>query len=123
MTPGGTHAFEHRWALADAFHFHREIGKARIERRIHDLNRQLKQGLLDIPGVTVHTPVDSELSAGIIAFELEKLNVLETVTALGQQGIVATLSPYRQSYPRFAPGLINSSADIEHCLKTIKALA
>ena len=40
MTPGGFHAFEHHWALTEAFRFHMQIGKAKVAARIHDLNRQ-----------------------------------------------------------------------------------
>src|SRR5258707_9001429 len=45
MTPGGFHSFEHRWALEPAFRFHLAIGKARIARRIHELNEQCRRGL------------------------------------------------------------------------------
>ena len=37
MSPGGYHSFEHRWALREAFAFHRAIGEARVETRIHAL--------------------------------------------------------------------------------------
>jgi isopenicillin-N epimerase len=36
-SPGGFHSYEHRWALAEAFRFHRKIGKARVTARIHEL--------------------------------------------------------------------------------------
>src|SRR5436189_5914279 len=45
FSPGGFQAFEHFWALPAAFDFHQKIGTARITRRIHELNRQLKEGL------------------------------------------------------------------------------
>src|SRR5262245_59045221 len=41
MSPGGFHAFEHRWAVDVAFRLHQQIGKSRVEARIHELNRQL----------------------------------------------------------------------------------
>src|SRR5918995_4878056 len=52
MTPGGFHSFEHRWALAEAFRLHMRFGKARVERRIHALNRRLKAGLASMSHVT-----------------------------------------------------------------------
>ena len=42
MTPGGFHSFEHRWALAEAFAFHRAIGKRRVADRTRELATDLK---------------------------------------------------------------------------------
>ena len=56
LTPGGFHSFEHRWALSEAFAFHRAIGKARVAARIHDLSRRVKDGLTALPHVTLYTP-------------------------------------------------------------------
>ena len=69
-TPGGFHSFEHRWAVAQAFEFHRAIGKARIAERVHALNSRAKAAMARMPKVKVHTPMSPDLSAGIIAFEL-----------------------------------------------------
>jgi selenocysteine lyase/cysteine desulfurase len=45
ITPGGFHAFEHRWALTEAFRLHMQIGKARVAVRIHELNLNARKGL------------------------------------------------------------------------------
>lgn len=37
MTPGGFQAFDHRWALPEAFTLHRELGKANVQERSHAL--------------------------------------------------------------------------------------
>ena len=39
FTPGGYHSFEHRWALAEAFRFHLDIGKDRVAERTHARRR------------------------------------------------------------------------------------
>src|SRR4051794_9072043 len=70
VTPGGFHSFEHRWALAQAFEFHRRLGPDRVARRIRELNRQCKAGLAAMPHVTLHTPPADDLSAGIVCFEV-----------------------------------------------------
>src|SRR3954469_20685897 len=41
-TPGGYKAFEHLWALPQAFALHQGIGRARVAERTHALARQLK---------------------------------------------------------------------------------
>src|SRR5215475_871901 len=70
MATGGFHSFEHRWALGEAFTFHRAIGKARVTQRIYELNQQMKQGLAKMPHITLHTPMSQDLSAGIVCFEV-----------------------------------------------------
>src|SRR4029079_9803761 len=71
MSPGGFHTFEHRWALAEAFAFRRRIGRARAATRTHALAQRLKNGLAEVKGVRLVTPQASNLSAGIVCFEVE----------------------------------------------------
>ena len=64
ISPGGFHAFEHRWAVGAAFQLHEKIGRARVAERIRVLNDRLKQGLAEIPAVTVHTPTTARAVGG-----------------------------------------------------------
>jgi isopenicillin-N epimerase len=123
MTPGGFHSFEHRWALGEAFEFHRELGKSKVAARIHELNRQCKTGLAAMKHVTLHTPMDDALSAGIITFEVRGLSPEQVVARLLEKRIVASTTPYATSYARLAPGLLNSPAEVETALREIAALA
>jgi selenocysteine lyase/cysteine desulfurase len=123
MTPGGYHSFEHRWALAEAFDFHRQIGKARVEARIHELNQQCKEGLGSMGHVTLHTPRARELSAGIISFEVAGLTPAEVVARLHAKRIHAKVSPYRPTYARLAPAILNSAEEVEAALRAVRALA
>ncbi len=122
MTPGGFHSFEHRWALDEAFRFHLQIGKARVQKRIHSLNTLAKEALVRMPHVKLHTPLDPGLSAGIICFEVNGLSPLEVVARLHERGIIASKSPYRTSYVRIAPSLINNEEEVERTLREIRAL-
>lgn len=61
-TPGGSHTFEYRWALSEAFQFHLGIGKAEVAERTHTQATQLKEGLAGIDGVRVVTPQAAEIS-------------------------------------------------------------
>lgn len=123
MTPGGFHSFEHRWALGEAFEFHQAIGKAKVAARIAELNLQCKQGLAAMPHVTLHTPMDGSVSAGIITFEVKGLTPEEVVKRLHARHIVASSTPYATSYARLAPGLLNSASDVDTALREIRALA
>ncbi len=123
MTPGGFHSFEHRWALDRAFNLHLEIGKARIAARIHELNAQIKEGLATMPHVTLHTPRDPALSAGLVCFEVAGLRPDAVVDRLRARQIVATTTPYSPSYARLAAGLMNTPDEVETVLREVRALA
>src|ERR1700730_16865407 len=122
MSPGGFHSFEHRWALDRAFQFHQSIGKPRIAERIHSLNRQLKEGLAKMPNVTLYTPTEDELSAGIVCFDLHGIHAQQVVDALRKKKIIASVTPYKTLYARLSPGLLNSPAEVETTLAAVREL-
>jgi isopenicillin-N epimerase len=123
-TPGGFHSFEHRWALTQAFEFHRAIGKARIAERIHALNSMAKAEMAKMPKVKVHTPMSSDLSAGIIAFEVAGLSPEQVVQKLHGRGIIASVTPgfYNPLLARVAPSMLTVEEDVERTVRAIAAL-
>jgi len=123
MSPGGFHSFEHRWALPEAFNLHLQLGKAKIQERIHQLNQQTKQGLAKMSHVTLYTPSSSELSSGLVCFDVKGLKAETVVELMHKKGIIMSSTPYRQSYARFAPSLLNNEREIELALAEIRALA
>jgi len=122
MTPGGFHSFEHRWALDEAFTFHRAIGKARVTQRIYELNQQMKQGLAKMPHITLHTPMSQDLSAGIICFEVSGMTPGQVVERLRHRRIIGSVTPYATQYARLAPSLLTLPEDIEQALREILTL-
>jgi selenocysteine lyase/cysteine desulfurase len=123
MTPGGFKAFEHQWAMAEAFRFHLEIGKDRIAHRTHELNRQLKDGLAGMSHVKLYTPRDENLSCGIVCFDVDGLSAREVVSRLRQRRIIATTTPYAQSHARVSPSIRNSPEEIDIAIREIRTLA
>lgn len=123
MTPGGFHSFEHRWALDEAFKFHLAIGRDRIATRIHQLNRQLKEGLAAMKHVTLHTPMADDLSSGIVCFEVEGMIPEQVVQSLRQKKILASVTPYATKYARLAPSLLTSPEEVEKTLAAVRQLA
>lgn len=122
MTPGGFHSFEHRWAVGEAFQFHLDIGKARVQERIHALNTQAKEALDAMPHVRLYTPMSPALSAGIICFDVDGHEPTEVVAHLREGGIVASTTPYRVSYARIAPSLVNDEEEVERTVTAVAAL-
>jgi len=123
MTPGAFHDFEHRWALPEAFRLHLRIGKAQVAARIHELNRQCKEGLAKMPHVRLQTPMSDNLSAGMVCFEVEGFTPEQAVERLKKCGIVAsTTPPYKHEYARVAPSLWNTPEEVEATLRAIRSL-
>lgn len=123
MTPGGFKAFEHKWALTQAFEWQAQIGRSRIAARTHDLARQLKEGLRSIEGVTVQTPMSDQLSSGIVAFDVDGLSASAVVSRLRERKIIASAAPYAIPHVRLTPSIRNSSAEVETCVQAIRDIS
>ncbi|WP_407312736.1 aminotransferase class V-fold PLP-dependent enzyme [Pseudomonas sp. nanlin1] len=122
VSPGGFMAFENQWGTLEAFEFIQRIGRQRIAERVAELNGQLKQGLLAMPHVTLHTPLEAQHSAGIVCCEVQGRTPREVVAELKQQNIIASATPYRHSTVRFSAGIVNSPADIDKALAAMAKL-
>ncbi|VVO41758.1 aminotransferase class V-fold PLP-dependent enzyme [Pseudomonas fluorescens] len=114
MTPGGYHAFEHRWAADEAFKLHLQLGKAPVQARIHALNTELKEQLLAHPQIELVTPHSPELSAGFTFFRVKGQDS-DAVAAYMMKNRVVIDAVDRDVGPviRTAPGLLNTSAEIQ----------
>ncbi|MBJ2349119.1 MULTISPECIES: pyoverdine-tailoring periplasmic protein PvdN [Pseudomonas] len=114
MTPGGYHAFEHRWAADEAFKLHLQLGKAEVQARIHALNSYLKKHLLALPQIELVTPLSPELSAGFTFFRVKDRKSDEIAAYLMHNRVVAD-AVHRDAGPvvRTAPGLLNTEAEID----------
>jgi isopenicillin-N epimerase len=122
MTPGGFHSLEYRWALCNAFEWMLKLGKEAVCQRVHQLNRRCKEGLAAMRHITLHTPMSDDLSAGIISFEIKGMSTEEAVKKLKEKKVIATASPYKTSWVRFTPGLINSEKEIDKALEVVQSL-
>lgn len=123
MTPGGFHAFEHQWAMGAAFAMHQAMGRARVAARIRELNDRLKASLAENRKVRVHTPRAGELSAGLVAFEVEGVSPTDLVKRLLERRIIASTSPYAVTYARLAPSLVNTPEEVDRAARVVHAIA
>ena len=121
--PGGYKAFEHMWAIPEAFALHESIGKTRIAERTAELASQLKEGLRGIGKVVLRTPLSPELSAGIVSLDIDGLRPGQVVRELRSRKIVASVAPYATPHVRLSPSVRNSPEDIERVLSQLYELA
>lgn len=123
-TPGGYHAFEHRWAVKEAFEMHAAIGAQQIEDRTLSQATQLKEGLAAIDGVNVVTPMSKDLSAGIVCIELGDWAAPDAVYALHEDHkIRASVTPYATTYVRFGPSIVTTPDEVDAAVEAVAALA
>ncbi|MBX4135278.1 aminotransferase class V-fold PLP-dependent enzyme [Pseudomonas sp. S5F11] len=124
MTPGGFHAFEHRWAADEAFKLHLQLGKAPVQARIHALNREFKEQLQAHPRIELVTPHSSELSAGFTFFRVKGQDCEAVAAHMVRQRVVIDAVD-RDVGPviRTAPGLLNSSEEIQRFMTLLSARA
>jgi selenocysteine lyase/cysteine desulfurase len=123
LSPGGFKAFEHQWAMADAFGFIMQIGKGKVAARTHELAGRLKKGLAEMDHVTLVTPVDAELSSGIVCFDVEGMSAHGVVDRLRERRIIATVTPYATTHARVTPSIRNTGREVDTVLDAIRGLA
>ncbi|MFI7636301.1 aminotransferase class V-fold PLP-dependent enzyme [Nonomuraea sp. NPDC049400] len=123
VTPGGFKAFEHRWAMPEAFGFMTAIGQDRVQRRTQELATRLKAGLSELPQVTLATPVAPELSAGIVCCSIAGMRPFEAVERLRESKVIASATPYNPSLLRFGTSIVTSPEQVDHAVEAVKGLS
>jgi len=122
-TPGGYKAFEHRWAMTQAFNFQRAIGTDRVQRRTQELATRLKAGLRDIPHVRLSTPDSPALSAGLVCCSIEGMPAEEAVSRLHDQRVITSTTPYVPSLLRFGTSIVTGPDQVDRAVAAVKGLA
>lgn len=122
MSPGGFKPFEHRWALAEAFEYHLNIGKQRVQERIWSLAAQLKEGLRSFNHVKLYTPMERSMSSGIVCFDINGMGPSEVIRALLTRNIVASTTPYVPEHARLTPGVFNTPAEVDEVIRAIREI-
>ena len=120
MTPGGFQAYEHQWATVAAFKMAQAMGRSRVAARVAELNGRIKDGLASMKGVTLHTPRDPALSAGICCFEVAGKKPEDVVKALLSKKIIASTSPYANVYARLSAAIFNTEAEVDQALGALR---
>lgn len=117
MTPGGYHAFEHRWAMGKAFELHLQLGKAEVQERIHQLNDRLKERLREHKQIQLVTPRSREFSAGFTFFRIKDRDPDAVAAFLADNKVMAD-AVNRDVGPviRLAPGLLNNEQEIDRAM-------
>jgi selenocysteine lyase/cysteine desulfurase len=122
VSPGGFLAYEHLLAVPAAIELHRTLGRDRIAARIRELNGSFREAASKIAGLTLHTPRDPELSAGLSCFEIAGLTADEVTHRLVARKIRTSSSPYKTSYARVSAGMMTTPEEIETVLRELRTI-
>jgi len=123
-TPGGFHSMEHRWALKEAFEWRQRLGRRAVEQRTHELVERLKTGLEGASRLQVATPRDARLSAGMVMtvpFRNDPGAVVDQLYA--KHRIVASVTPYRDSFVRVGPSIVNDEDEVDLTARALRELS
>jgi selenocysteine lyase/cysteine desulfurase len=98
------------------------IGRDRAVERTVEQATRLKEGVSGIDGITLVTPTDPALSAGIVCLGVRDTLPGNAVQALREQGVVASVTPYRVPYLRLGPTLATSPEQVDAALDALATL-
>ena len=108
--------------LGKAVEFQQVIGQEVIENRIRELITYFKKKLLEIPGLTLKTSMDPELSSGVASFEIEGKKSGDIWNILSKNKIRVRNVPEFNSI-RVSTHIYNKYEDIDLCLNIMHDIA
>ncbi len=108
--------------LDAALGFQEVVGIDRIERRNRQLRKRLYEAVSELPGVTVASPADETLVAGMVSFSLRGIASLELQKRLAQKANVRTrvVSEYDYGWMRLSPHIYNTPEEIDRVVRLIR---
>jgi selenocysteine lyase/cysteine desulfurase len=122
MTPGGFHSFENRWALAEAFDFHEQLGRRAVANRIATLTDRLRHGLSKLRNVRMVSPDDPQLQSAIVCFMVRNIDPERAVEQLRLRGVHISITPYREVFLRAGCPLWVNEYGVDRAVAAIGAL-
>jgi selenocysteine lyase/cysteine desulfurase len=110
--------------VAAATDFHLQIGKAKIEARIRELNEFLYQGLLEIGDeIELLTPLESASRISLVSFRPRKLTYQQVGAALSKAGFrIRQVPEGGVNAIRVSTHIYNSKEELEAFLKATKQI-
>lgn len=106
-----------------ALDFNQQVGQERISERILSLGRQLRSGLQQIKGVTIHTPLHPELSAAMTTYRINNVPGPKVMDELWERRRIRVRSVGDNTGVRHSLHLYNFPEEIESALEIIRTLA
>jgi len=129
----GAHRFNHMGTfdesrlagLLAATEFFQALGMERVQERLAFLRGQIFDGLSAIPAVTLASPSDPALGAGMVSFRIDGVESLELQRHLSRTARVRTrvIGEYDYGWMRLSAHVYNAPGQIERVLTMIEDVA
>ena len=106
-----------------AIDFIQEAGISEIEQRNLDLAGALKDSLRETPGITVLSPIDRQISSGLVTFAIDSVDPEQAVAELWKRNKIAVR---RISYPpcvRASLHFFNTEEEVASLAEAVRLLA
>ena len=110
-------------AIVPAMDFLESIGRDRIEARIRAIVARLRRGVETIPGVSILTPADPAINAGILIFSLPGITGSDVFETLYREHDIGSARAGLVDGVRLSPHIYNSLADADRVVDALKAIA
>ena len=110
-------------AIVPAMDFLESIGRDRIEARIRVIVARLRRGVETIPGVSILTPADPAINAGILIFSLPGITGSDAFETLYREHDIGSARAGLVDGVRLSPHIYNSLADADRVVDALKAIA
>lgn len=110
-------------AIVPAMDFLESIGKARIEARLRAIVARLRRGIEAIPGVSILTPADPAINAGILNFSLTGITGSDAFESLYREHGIGSARAGLVDGVRLSPHIYNTLADADRVVAALKAIA
>ncbi|WP_288373619.1 aminotransferase class V-fold PLP-dependent enzyme [uncultured Algoriphagus sp.] len=113
----------HEGVLA-AVDFHQEIGKARIEVRIRELNDYLYQSLSQLDKLEILSPAERDSRISVVTFRIPDTDYRDIAKALGQKKIrIRGVHEAGLNAIRVSTHIYNSESELDSLVQELKSLS
>jgi len=112
-------------AMGTTAAFHNTIGPSRVEGRVRELAAAIKHGLTEsVPGITFHTPSETDLSAGVVIFVPPRAQARDLFNTLYSGHTIAGASMGGDfTGVRLSPHVYNTMAEVDRVVEVVASLA
>ena len=121
FTQRGTGSLSNMLGLEAALDFHSAIGPERVTQRIKYLGDYLREGLQKFPKVTIHSPADPAMCAGITVYGIEGFSGKQIQEEMWVRDRLRPRASGKRGV-RHCTHIYNSTAEIDRALKVVSDL-
>ena len=112
------------WAgLVEAVRFHRGVGSTEVEARTVELAARAKGALSDIPGVSIHSPLEGPGCTGLVAFSLRGWGPADVTRTLWDEERVVSRAVRELGAVRLSLDFFNTEEEVDRVTATVRGLA